>query len=386
MADKARVAVFISGRGSNMAALLYASRLPGAAYEIVLVAANDPQAAGLDLAAAEGIATFALLHRGIARDEHDAAMSQAARDAGADYIALAGYMRILGEAFVEEWQGRLLNIHPSLLPKYPGLDTHARAIEANDTHGGVSVHLVTGELDAGEVLGAIPVAILAGDGAEDLAGRVLFAEHQLYPRVLNDYVSRGNDANRLLEKVRSLALSLPQTHERESHGSPGWRVGTEKSGRYFAYFNDQHHGSDHIALLVKTSSMDELLPTRRGAAAGVFQARLLRRFRVDWRNTQSAGAGLGQRRRLARAQLAGRRSEKRGEPRSCRRRRLTVREVLFFGVAAIGIALIAWQAGEESTGDPGTLQSILIVAGVLFAAHALRHLYYRVSGKRDERR
>lgn len=292
MADKAPVAVFISGRGTNMAALLYASRLPDAAYEIVLVAANDPQAAGLELAAAEGIAIYALPHRGMARAEHDAAMSRAAREAGADYIALAGYMRILGEGFVEEWQGRLLNIHPSLLPKYPGLDTHARAIEAQDTHGGVSVHLVTSELDAGEVLGAVPVAILPGDTAADLAGRVLFAEHQLYPHILNEYVSRGQDATRLLEKVRSLALALPQTHERESHGSPGWRAGTEKSGRYFAYFNDRHHGSDHVALLVKTGSMDELLelveaqphayfkPAYYGAAGWI--GLILNRPELDW--------------------------------------------------------------------------------------------------------
>ncbi|MDG6078647.1 phosphoribosylglycinamide formyltransferase [Erythrobacter litoralis] len=259
MAEKARVAVFISGRGTNMASLLYASRLPGAAYEIVLVAANDPGAKGLALAEAEGIATFALSHKGMARADHDAAMSSAAKKADADYIALAGYMRILGEAFVEEWAGRLLNIHPSLLPKYPGLDTHARAIAAGDSHGGVSVHLVTGELDAGEVLGQLSVAILVGDTTDDLASRVLFAEHQLYPQVLNAYVSRQHDGEHLLAKVRSLALTLPQTHERESHGSPGWRVGTEASGKYFAHFADRHHGAPHIALLVKTGSMDELL-------------------------------------------------------------------------------------------------------------------------------
>lgn len=259
MADKARVAVFISGRGTNMAALLYASQLPGAAYEIVLVAANDPAAAGLALAASEGVATFALSHRGMDRAAHDAAMSAAAREAGAQYIALAGYMRILGDAFVLEWQGRLLNIHPSLLPRYPGLDTHQRAIEAGDSHGGASVHLVTGELDAGEVLGQLRVAILPGDTADDLAARVLFAEHQLYPAALQDYVSRAHDAGHLLARVRELALALPRTHERESHGAPGWRVGGETSGRYFAYFNDRHHGSEHVALLVKTGGMDELL-------------------------------------------------------------------------------------------------------------------------------
>ena len=292
MAEKARVAVFISGRGTNMAALLYASRLPDAAYEIVLVAANDPAAEGLALAEAEGIATFALSHHGMDRAAHDAALSKAARKAGADYIALAGYMRILGEAFVAEWQGRLINIHPSLLPKYPGLDTHARAIAAGDTHGGVSVHLVIPELDAGEVLGQLPVAIRDGDTADTLAARVLFAEHQLYPQVLNDYVSRPNDADHLLDRVRQLALALPHTHERESHGSPGWRAGSEKSGKYFAYFSDRHHGSEHIALLVKTAGLDEMLdlieaqpqayfkPAYYGASGWV--GLILNRGGLDW--------------------------------------------------------------------------------------------------------
>ncbi|WP_226700400.1 phosphoribosylglycinamide formyltransferase [Qipengyuania gaetbuli] len=259
MADKAKVAIFISGRGSNMAALLYASLLPDSAYEVCLVAANDPDAEGLMLASAEGVPTFALSHRGMTRADHDAVMEKAAKEAGAQYIVLAGYMRILSPEFVCRWQGRMLNIHPSLLPKYPGLDTHARAIEAGDSHGGVSVHLVTEELDAGEVLGSLSVAIRAGETADSLAERVRFAEHQLYPRVLSDYVSRGSDPHYLLGKVRALALSLPEAHERESHGSPGWRAGSEKSGKYFAYFNDQHHGSEHIALLVKTGSMDELL-------------------------------------------------------------------------------------------------------------------------------
>ncbi len=188
MADKAKVAVFISGRGSNMAALLYASRLPGAHYEIVLVAANDEAAEGLSLAAAEGILTFALSHRGMDREQHDAAMEQAALDAGAHIIVLAGYMRILTNFFVERWEGRMLNIHPSLLPAYPGLNTHQRAIDAGDTHGGASVHLVTAELDAGEVLGQVRVATTPDDTAESLAERVRLAEHQLYPQVLNDYL------------------------------------------------------------------------------------------------------------------------------------------------------------------------------------------------------
>lgn len=259
MANKAKVAIFISGRGSNMAALLYASFLPGAAYEVVLVAANDPEAEGLALASGEGISTLALSHKGMPREQHDEAMEKAARDAGADYIVLAGYMRILTDGFVTRWEGRMLNIHPSLLPKYPGLDTHQRAIDAGDSHGGVSVHLVTPELDAGQVLGQMKVSIREGETASTLAERVRFAEHQLYPRVVSEYVGRENDPDYLLGKVRELALALPQTHERESHGSPGWRAGSEKSGKYFAYFNDQHHGTEHVAVLVKTGSMDELL-------------------------------------------------------------------------------------------------------------------------------
>lgn len=258
MADKARVAVFISGTGSNMAALLYASRLPECPYEIVLVASNNPDAPGLALAEAEGVETFALPHRGMDRAEHDAAMEAAALEAGADYIALAGYMRILSRGMVSRWQSRMLNIHPSLLPRYPGLDTHARAIKAGDSHGGSSVHLVTEVLDGGEVLGQLPVAIMAGDTPETLAKRVLVAEHQLYPRALAAFVSRENDADFLLRKVRELALALPETHERESHGSPGFRVGTEKSGKFFAYFADRHHGTPHISLLVKCGSLDEL--------------------------------------------------------------------------------------------------------------------------------
>ena len=178
------MAVFISGSGTNMAALLYASRLPDCPYRIALVASNNPDAGGLTLAQAEGVATFVLPHKGMKRAEHDAAMESAVLAAGARFIALAGYMRILGEQFVTRWQGRMINIHPSLLPKYTGLDTHARAIAAGDSHGGCTVHLVTPELDDGPVLGQIPVAILPGDTPDTLAARVLFAEHQLYARCL----------------------------------------------------------------------------------------------------------------------------------------------------------------------------------------------------------
>jgi phosphoribosylglycinamide formyltransferase-1 len=240
-----------------MAALLYASRIAGAGYEVVLVASNDPAAQGLKLAAAEGIATFALAHKGMDRAAHDAAMEAAAVEAGAQMIVLAGYMRILSDEFVGRWQGRMMNIHPSLLPKYRGLDTHARALEAGDIKAGTSVHLVSKELDAGEVLGQAEVAIQPHDTPETLADRVRLAEHQLYPRVLSDYVLRPFNAEYLLGRVRKLALALPEAEERESHGAPGWRAGG-KSGKYFAHFNNQHHGETHIALLAKTSGTDEM--------------------------------------------------------------------------------------------------------------------------------
>ncbi len=289
---KARVAILISGQGTNMAALLYAAQNPSCSYEIALVASNNPQAPGLKLAEAEGITTFAHAHMAMTRADHDAVMYEAIMSSGSEYIALAGYMRILSDGFVNQWQGRMLNIHPSLLPKYKGLNTHQSAIDAGDRYAGCSVHVVTPALDDGPVLGKIKVAILKGDTAATLATRVKMAEHQLYPRILAEYVSREHSADWLLHKIRKLALTLPQTHERESHGTPGWRAGTEKAGKYFAYFSDRHHGSDAIGVLVKTSGMDELLslcedqpdiywkPAYWGASgwAGI----RLNRANVDW--------------------------------------------------------------------------------------------------------
>ena len=258
MAERARVAVLISGRGSNMAALLYASRREDCPYEVVLVASNDPDAAGLELARAEGVPVFAQSHGGMSRAEFDAILDCEIRKRGADYIALAGYMRLLSAEFVAKWEGRMLNIHPSLLPKYKGLDTHRRALDAGDTVSGCSVHLVTAELDDGPVLGRIEVAVLPGDTAEALAARILIAEHQLYPRVLADLVSRETDPDWLVRKIDELATQLPEVTRRSSHGSPGWRVGSESSGKFFAYVSVHHHGEEAIALLVKTSGPDEM--------------------------------------------------------------------------------------------------------------------------------
>ncbi len=257
MADRARVAVLISGRGSNMAALLYAAKAPDCPFEIACVGSNDPDAAGLALAAAEGIATFAHPHKGLSRTEHDTLMDAAIRDHDADYVALAGYMRVLSAEFVARWQDRMLNIHPSLLPKYKGLDTHVRAIEAGDRVSGCTVHLVTPELDSGAVLAQTEVVILPDDTPDSLAARILYAEHQLYPATLARHVGREMDSDWIIAKVSERALALPETMARTSHGTQGWRVGSEKSGKFFAYVSIRHHGEDAIALLVKTSGEDE---------------------------------------------------------------------------------------------------------------------------------
>ena len=286
---RAKVAVMISGSGTNMAALLYASRSPTCPYEIVLVASNRADAAGLKLAQAEGVATFVLSHKGMEREAHDAAMHEAICKSSADYVALAGYMRILTPEFVARWERRMVNVHPSLLPKYPGLHTHERALDAGDSHGGVTVHLVTAELDCGPILGQTPVAILPDDTAESLAARVLLAEHQLYSRCLEQLVTRETSVEWLLEQIERIALSLPEAEARPSHDSPGWRI---TGGKYFAHFSNRHHGEMQIAVLAKTSGQDELAtlieqepeayyrPAYYGASGWV--GIILNRKGVDW--------------------------------------------------------------------------------------------------------
>lgn len=188
--SKTRVAVLISGRGSNMMSLVEASRAVDCPYEIVLVASDRPDAPGLIWAREQALATFALSPKGIGKPAYERALDQALREADVSAIALAGYMRLLSDGFVAAWRGRIVNIHPSLLPLHKGLDTHARAIAAGDTVGGCSVHLVTEELDAGEVLGRAEVAILPDDDADTLAARVLVEEHRLYPRILAEFATR----------------------------------------------------------------------------------------------------------------------------------------------------------------------------------------------------
>ena len=240
-----------------MAALLYAAKAADCPFEIVLVASNDPDAAGLTIAAAEGIETFSHPHKGMTREAHDQIMHNRIAESSANYVALAGYMRILSDAFASKWRDKMLNIHPSLLPKYKGLDTYQRAIDAGDSYAGCSVHLVTPELDDGPVLAQTDVAVLPGDDAETLAQRILIAEHQLYPQTLARYVTREANPDWILSQLRKLALALNETHERDSFGAPGWRVGTEKTGKYFAYFAQNYHGEASIAVLVKTTGSDE---------------------------------------------------------------------------------------------------------------------------------
>ncbi|HEY0164152.1 MAG TPA: phosphoribosylglycinamide formyltransferase [Sphingomicrobium sp.] len=184
MSDPARVAILISGRGSNMRALVEQA----ADYSVVLVASNKPQAEGLAYARDAGIPTWALDSKTVSRRDFEGALGAALLEANAGTIALAGFMRLLSGEFVEEWSGRIVNIHPSLLPKYPGLDTHARAIAAGDHESGCSVHLVTEEVDAGEVIAQAEVPILPGDDAACLERRILEAEHRLYPQALANFV------------------------------------------------------------------------------------------------------------------------------------------------------------------------------------------------------
>lgn len=164
---------------------------PGHAAHPVLVLANDPDAGGLAKAAAQGVATMVIDHRDFKDDRagFEAAIDKELRDADVDIVCLAGFMRILGAEFVQGWDGRMLNIHPSLLPKYKGLNTHKRALDAGDTEHGCSVHLVTPALDDGPILGQAKVAIKQGDTAQDLAARVLKQEHQLYPKVLREFAA-----------------------------------------------------------------------------------------------------------------------------------------------------------------------------------------------------
>ena len=185
-----RVAILISGGGSNMLALLRDMGQGGYAQP-VLVASNDPTAKGLEKAAALGVPTAAVDHRPFGRDREafEAALAEKIDATQPDILCLAGFMRILTPGFIRRYEGRMLNIHPSLLPKYPGLHTHARALAAGDAEAGCTVHGVTAELDAGPLLGQARVPVLPGDTEDTLAARVLTQEHRLYPAVLRRFAA-----------------------------------------------------------------------------------------------------------------------------------------------------------------------------------------------------
>ena len=185
-----RIAILISGGGSNMAALVDAMQSGAIKANPVLVLCNNSNASGIDRAAERGIRTVVVDHRphGEDRAAFDAELQRALLAHKVDAVCLAGFMRVLTTPFVEFWAGRMLNIHPSLLPKYRGLHTHQRAIEAGDTEAGCTVHLVTPQLDVGPILGQRRVPIHANDTAEPLARRVLAEEHILYPKALSQFV------------------------------------------------------------------------------------------------------------------------------------------------------------------------------------------------------
>lgn len=186
-----RVAILISGGGSNMLALARDMADPAHPARPCLVLSNRPGAAGLQRAAALGIPTAVVDHRpcGGDRAAFEAALAVPLAESGADLVCLAGFMRVLTPAFIEGWQGRMLNVHPSILPLFPGLDTHARALAAGMAVHGCTVHEVTPELDSGPILGQAVIPVLPGDTPDSLAARLLPVEHRLYPAVLRRFAA-----------------------------------------------------------------------------------------------------------------------------------------------------------------------------------------------------
>jgi len=179
------VAVLVSGRGSNMAALIEAARAPDYPAEIVLVVSNRPDAGALATAAAHGIATAVVDHKAFgSKAAFEAAVADRIEASGAEFICLAGFMRVLSGGFVDRFAGRILNIHPSLLPSFKGLDTHERALAEGVRIHGCTVHIVSAELDAGPIVMQAAVSVVADDTPDTLAARVLACEHRIYPAAL----------------------------------------------------------------------------------------------------------------------------------------------------------------------------------------------------------
>ena len=187
--NQARLAILISGRGSNMLAFIEACASGELDAQISVVISNNTDAAGLERAAQAGIATCCIDHRAFpSREAFDQALVDQLQARRADLVILAGFMRILTPVFIKPFAGRLLNIHPSLLPKYPGLHTHQRALDAGDTEAGVTVHFVTPELDGGPPIVQARVPIVTGDTAQTLAARVILEEHVIYPLAAQWYL------------------------------------------------------------------------------------------------------------------------------------------------------------------------------------------------------
>ncbi len=180
-----RTAILISGEGSNMQALIKAAKAPEYPAEIALVISNRPAAKGLELARGANIPAIAIDHKQFAsRDAFDDALNQALKDAEIDLICMAGFMRLLGKAFINEWHNRQINIHPSLLPAFKGLNTHQRAIEQGVKIAGCTVHYVRHDMDAGPIIAQAPVPVKPDDTSQTLKTRVQKAEHILYPKAL----------------------------------------------------------------------------------------------------------------------------------------------------------------------------------------------------------
>lgn len=257
MAERSRVAILISGRGSNMLALLYAARADDCPFEVALVSGDKPGAPGLALARAEG-ATVAALDAKVLGAGYWKVLDSALSEAHIDVIALAGFMRIIPAEFISRWEGCIVNIHPSLLPRHKGLGTHQAVLDAGDAETGATVHLVNAAVDSGEILDQVRVAVVADDTPDSLAERVLIAEHQLYPRALSAFVGRSLNFDWITARVGKLALALPETRDQTSHGSPGWKVGSASSGKFFAIMWNRHHGEEAIGVLVKCSGQDEM--------------------------------------------------------------------------------------------------------------------------------
>jgi phosphoribosylglycinamide formyltransferase-1 len=198
MTPKHSVGILISGRGSNMEALLRAAAEAEYPARVAVVISNRPDAPGLQIARARGVVANCVDHRAFGRDReaHERAVDAALRTHGVEIVCLAGYMRLLTPFLVTAWQGRMLNIHPSLLPAFPGLHTHARALQAGVLRHGCTVHLVTEEMDEGPILAQAEVSVLPGDDEESLAARVLAQEHILYPQALRRLIAEIDQSRR----------------------------------------------------------------------------------------------------------------------------------------------------------------------------------------------